>query len=168
VFISKFVTGRTPEGMKQQIEKDQYVAYVHKIQRGNGLTCVVTTDHEYPPRVAFKICDVVLKRIQSQFRNKHLLQSMFVSSHTDYTLQKEFDGMLREVLEEYQDPTKVDKLLAARKEIEDAKVQMHVTLDKLLQVGEKLDTLIERSDDLSDSAKQFYIKSKSTNCCAIL
>ncbi|KAE8687655.1 VAMP-like protein YKT62 [Hibiscus syriacus] len=45
----------------------------------------------------------------------------------------------------------------------------HKTIDSVLARGEKLDSLVEKSSDLSAASQMFYSRAKSSNqCCSIL
>ena len=45
---------------------------------------------------------------------------------------------------------------------------LHKTIDNLLERGEKLDSLVERSDDLSKQSKMFYKQARKTNSCCVV
>lgn len=58
-----------------------------------------------------------------------------------------------------------DKLLKIQKNLDDIKDIMHKNIDEVLKRGENLDSLMEKSEDLSATSVQFYKKAKSTNAC---
>ncbi len=64
-----------------------------------------------------------------------------------------------------QDPTQADKLAKIQQDLDDTKVVLHQTIESMLQRGEKLDTLMERSNDLSMSSQMFYKQARKTNSC---
>lgn len=41
----------------------------------------------------------------------------------------------------------------------------HKTIESVLERGEKIDNLVERSEDLSRQSKVFYTQAKKTNSC---
>ena len=45
---------------------------------------------------------------------------------------------------------------------------LHKTIDSVLERGTKLDSLVERSDDLSRQSKMFYKQAKKTNSCCVI
>ncbi len=71
-------------------------------------------------------------------------------------------------LQEYQDPTQVDKLLKVDQQLSQTKEILLQTIDKVLQRGEKLDDLVEKSKNLTDTSKQFYKQARKTNSCCIV
>jgi hypothetical protein len=61
-------------------------------------------------------------------------------------------------LEKFQDPKEADKLTKIQKDLDAIKEIMHKNIDEVLQRGENLDSLMEKSDDLSMTSVQFYKK----------
>ena len=43
-----------------------------------------------------------------------------------------------------------------------------LTIDNILERGEKLDDLVARSDELSATSKQFYKQARKTNSCCVI
>lgn len=132
----------------------------------NGLSIVLVTDKDYPSRVAFNILQKVVMDFEENYKNN----SKEIDRVTkDFELNDKYLEGLKKVVEESQDPVKVDKILQVKKDIEETKTILNKALDSLLERGEKLDTLVEKTDMLTDSAKDFYIKAKENNsCCNIL
>ena len=72
-------------------------------------------------------------------------------------------------LAEYQDPAKVDKVMKLHNQLNETKDILYKTIDKVLERGEKLDDLVDRSASLSQQSKLFYKQAKKTNaCCAVM
>jgi synaptobrevin family protein YKT6 len=64
-----------------------------------------------------------------------------------------------------QDPVAADKLTKIQKDLDETKVILHQTIDSVLRRGEKLDTLVEKSADLSLASKMFAKQASKTNSC---
>jgi synaptobrevin family protein YKT6 len=62
-FFSKTFTKRTAPGQRQSVQHESYI--VHCYVRADGLAGTVTTDLEYPPRVAF----VLLTQLLEEYSN---------------------------------------------------------------------------------------------------
>ncbi len=76
---------------------------------------------------------------------------------------------LEPALAEYAEPAKVDKLMKLDKQLLETKEILVKTIDKVLERGEKLDELVEKSSGLSAQSKQFYKAAKKTNsCCSVM
>ncbi|KAL9324045.1 hypothetical protein ACSQ67_008902 [Phaseolus vulgaris] len=56
----------------------------------------------------------------------------------------------------HQDPAEADKLLKIQRELDETKIILHKTIDSVLARGEKLDSLVEKSSDLS-AASQVHL-----------
>jgi synaptobrevin family protein YKT6 len=158
-FISRTLAKRVEEGTRQQVEKDDYNCYVHS--RSNGLVGVLVADREYDARVAF----TVLYRALLDYEKKYTAKQWSAATQ-DYSLNME--DRLQEILTKYQNPTEEDDLLKIRKELEETKAIMHQAIENVLERGEKLDHLVDKSSDLSMSSKAFYSTAADQNSCCIL
>lgn len=45
---------------------------------------------------------------------------------------------------------------------------LHDTIDSILKRGEKLDSLVDKSNDLSLASQMFYKQARKTNSCCVL
>lgn len=55
-----------------------------------------------------------------------------------------------------QDPHQADSILRIQKELDETKIVLHKTIESVLQRGEKIDDLVQKSDGLSAQSKMFY------------
>ncbi|XP_057767870.1 VAMP-like protein YKT61 isoform X2 [Salvia miltiorrhiza] len=68
-----------------------------------------------------------------------------------------------------QDPAEADKLLKIQRELDETKIILHKTIESVLERGEKLDSLVDKSSDLSAASQMFYKQAKRSNqCCTVL
>jgi synaptobrevin homolog YKT6 len=65
LFLTKTFTKRTERGQRQSVEHEGYV--VHCYVRSDGLGGSVTTDQEYPARVAFVMLGQLLDDFSAQY-----------------------------------------------------------------------------------------------------
>ncbi|KAI5070620.1 hypothetical protein GOP47_0014963 [Adiantum capillus-veneris] len=157
VFVARTIAKRTPAGQRQSVEQEEYM--VHAYNR-NGLCGVAFVDAQYPMRSAFSVLTKVLDEYQKSFG------SSWQDAQSD---NSDTWPYLNEALGKYQDPTEADKLLKIQKELDETKHILHKTIDSVLERGEKLDSLVEKSSDLSLASQVFYKQAKKTNqCCTIL
>ena len=95
---------------------------------------------------------------------------------------------LKEYIQKYQDPAAADSIMKIQKELDETKIVLHKTIESVLErgsccpvfdcefacvltiaVGEKIDTLVAKSDGLSAQSKMFYTQAKKQNsCCAVM
>ena len=73
--------------------------------------------------------------------------------------------ILEGALARYQDPASADKLTKIQRDLDETKVILHQTIDSVLRRGEKLDTLVDKSADLSMASQMFYKQARKTNSC---
>lgn len=63
---------------------------------------------------------------------------------------------LKEYIVKYQDPQQADSIMKIQKELDETKIVLHKTIESVLERGEKIDSLVEKSDGLSAQSKMFY------------
>ncbi|PIM98376.1 SNARE protein YKT6, synaptobrevin/VAMP syperfamily [Handroanthus impetiginosus] len=157
VFVGRTVAKRTPPAQRQSVQHEEYK--VHSYNR-NGLCALGFMDDHYPVRSAFSLLNQVLDEYQKNFGDS------WKTVQADNTQQWPY---LSEALTKFQDPAEADKLLRIQRELDETKIILHKTIDSVLERGEKLDSLVEKSSDLSAASQMFYKQAKKTNqCCTIL
>ena len=77
-----------------------------------------------------------------------------------YELNDSFSGVLANRLEYFNNNPQADKLTHLQAEIEDVKSVMVENIEKVLERGERIELLVDRTDALNSQAQQF--KKKST------
>lgn len=156
-FLTKTFTKRTEPGQRQSITHEGYV--VHCYVRSDGLAGTVTTDLEYPARVAFVLLGEMLEDFTSSVGDswKQVTQPESVAF-----------PKLDDYLRKYQDPAAADKVTKIQKDLDETTQILHKTIDSVLERGVKLDNLVERSNDLSAQSKMFYKQAKKTNSCCVI
>ena len=162
-FFTKTFTKRTQPGQRQSITHESYI--VHCYVRSDGLAGAVTTDLEYPSRVAFVLLTQVLDEFTNAHGNSWESAGKPGSGSDEYSM--EFPP-LETYLVKYQDPAAADKVTKIQKDLEDTTQILHKTIDSVLERGVKLDNLVERSNDLSAQSKMFYKQAKKTNSCCVI
>ncbi|KAG5518307.1 hypothetical protein PMAC_003103 [Pneumocystis sp. 'macacae'] len=144
VLFSRLVAEEIQVGQRKSFDQDNYA--LHAYSRSESIVGVVITDKEYPVRVAYSL----LNKILDEFLMKYPPSSW---SKKDKRLPF---GVLDEYIIKYQDPQKADNIIKVQQELDDIKNVLSQTIDSVLQRGEKLDDLIQRSDILSAQSRLFY------------
>ena len=156
-FLTKTFIKRTDSGTRQSITHEGYV--VHCYVRSDGLAGTVTTDMEYPARVAFVLLGQLLDDFVGEYgdtwKNCATPETMAFPKADEY-------------LEKYQNPAEADKVSKIQKDLDETTQILHKTIDSVLERGVKLDNLVERSNDLSAQSKMFYKQAKKTNSCCVI
>lgn len=157
MFLTKTFMKRTEPGQRQSVEHEGYV--VHCYVRSDGLGGTVTTDLEYPARVAF----VLLGQLLEDFGAEH-----GDSWKTVTTPESIAFPAAETYLQKYQNPAEADKVTKIQRDLDETTQILHKTIDSVLERGVKLDNLVDKSNDLSAQSKLFYKQAKKTNSCCVI
>ncbi|KAK3357271.1 Longin-like domain-containing protein [Lasiosphaeria hispida] len=155
--IGKTVAERTRPGQRQSVEEQDYV--VHCYARSEGVAGVIITK-DYPNLAAHS----VLSKLLDQFLAEKPL-STIADKTTDNSVP--FPA-LDEAIVTYQDPNQANSIAKIQQELDETKIVLHKAIDSVLQRGEKLDDLVQKSSDLSNQSKMFYKTAKKQNSCCIV
>ncbi|EDV20838.1 Synaptobrevin-like protein YKT6 [Trichoplax sp. H2] len=154
LFTSKLLTERTQPGQRVSVKEQDYLC--HTYIRSDGLAAVLIADHEYPARVAFTVLTKTLDDFTAAIPKSSWKPGQANAIN------------LEEMLSKYQNPKDADPMMKVQADLDETKVVLHNTIDAVLQRGEKLDDLVQKSDNLSYSSRAFYTTAKKTNSCCIV
>eukprot|EP00088_Acartia_fossae_P029240 TRINITY_DN3009_c0_g1_i12.p1 TRINITY_DN3009_c0_g1~~TRINITY_DN3009_c0_g1_i12.p1 ORF type:complete len:202 (-),score=37.15 TRINITY_DN3009_c0_g1_i12:352-957(-) len=154
-FTARILTERTSVGARQSVKEAEY--YCHAFVRGDSLTGVCFSDHEYPPRVAHTMLVRVLEDFAGQVTQPEWTVGTEVAG--------KFNGQLEAYLAKFQDPAKSDATSRLQADLDETKIILHNTIEAVLERGEKLDDLVDKSEALSLQSKAFYKTARKTNSC---
>ena len=183
--FSKTVAERTRPGQRQDVEEQgtpshfyvypipspptstliidpisHFLGYTfHAYGRTEGVAGIIISDHEYPALVAHQL----LSKVLDEFLSAHPASSY--ASNPPPTLNL---APLKDYIVKYQDPQQADSIMKIQKELDETKIVLHKTIESVLERGEKIDTLVQKSNDLSSSSKQFYTQAKKQNSCCLI
>lgn len=158
-FFAETVSSRTNAGQRQSVEEGNYIG--HTYARLEGLACVIISDKEYPVRPAYTLINKMLEEYLSLHPKSEW------ANVTETTSALNFDS-LSVYLNKYQDPSQADSIMKVQQELDETKIVLHKTIENVLQRGEKLDSLVDKSEALSSSSRMFYKQAKKTNSCCII
>ena len=162
-FLAETVSSRTKPGQRQSINDGNYTGHVY--MRSEGLAGVLVTDKEYPVRPAYSLLNKLLDEYIMSFppmRWNHI-----TDKHDPSISQLQFSE-LNTYIQKYQDPGQADAIMRVQQELDETKIILHKTIDSVLERGERLDSLVDKSEALSTSARMFYKTTKKTNSCCIV
>lgn len=158
-FFAETVATRTSSGQRQSIEEGNYVGHVYA--RAEGICGVLITDKEYPVRPAYTL----LNKVLDEYLVAHPVESWKdVSATNDSLKMNELEGYIAK----YQDPAQADAIMKVQQELDETKIVLHKTIENVLQRGEKLDNLVDKSESLNASSKMFYKQAKKSNSCCVI
>ena len=138
--LTEIILTRSQPGFSQIVE-DAYSAYVWCTAK---VSAVLMTDEQYPERAA----RLIFRRLEQG------------EATTEESLQA--------LLKEAQHPEQLDKVKQIAADLEETRLILLDNIEKVLARGEKLETLMAQSSQLSESSRAFYLKARKLNrCCTI-
>jgi synaptobrevin homolog YKT6 len=155
-FVSRTLMYKNKPGTLQKINHDKYIVY--SVAKFNGLSAVAILDSEYPQGAIFRLLNKIIFDFTTEYG--HILNGFSM----DYKLQL---STLNKLIIEYQNPKK-DKFHKINSDLDDTKIIMHKSIEKILDRGEKIENLVQRSKDLSKSSKKFFKTSRKFNSCCVI
>lgn len=156
-FVSRTVARKTQVGQRQSVQHEEYLCHVYN---RDGLVGLVFADRDYPTRAGFCVVNKVLED--------------YVATHGDAWRGATADSdagnaLLEAALVKYQDPAAADKLAKIQRDLDETKIILHQTIESVLDRGEKLDHLVDKSADLSIASQMFYKQARKANsCCSFM
>lgn len=175
---SQTVAERTSPNTPSSIEENSYKAHVFRTPSApgkTGLACVMITDLEYPYRPAFTlitkildeqsplVCQLPTPGSSSAGIGGASNPSLAASGGLSPAQKGKLEATLQQYLTKYQDPTQADTIMKVQKELDETKIVLHKTIESVLERGEKIDNLVERSNALSNQSKMFYRTAKKVS-----
>ena len=159
-FHARLVIERVTHDTHAQVQLEKGICFAIANSDKIGLTMIC--DEEYPKRVAIDFLLKVHDNFKTFIAEKKIDISLFTSD-TDV----KYDYIANEI-EEWQDPSKKDNLMKLQGELNDVTDIMRQNLNELLKREENLETLMQKSNDLSSTSVSFYKQAKKTNSCCNL
>ncbi|KAI0828565.1 snare protein YKT6 [Trametes gibbosa] len=156
-FFTKTISERTPQGQRQSVQENSYTAHVYNRGGSEQLAAVIITDQEYPVRPAFSL----LTKLLDDFISKVPKASYNTPSAISFP-------EINTYLQKYQDPRQADAIMKVQQELDETKIVLHKTIESVLQRGEKINDLVDRSTALSAQSKMFYKTAKKQNSCCVI
>jgi len=156
-FFTRTIVDRTPAGQRQSVQENSYVAHVYNRGGAEQLAAVIVTDQEYPVRPAFSLLTKVLEDFAAKVPTASYANPSAISFPEVNTY-----------LQKYQDPRQADAIMKVQQELDETKIILHKTIESVLQRGEKINDLVDRSNALSMQSKAFYKTAKKQNSCCVL
>ncbi|KAI0794849.1 snare protein YKT6 [Abortiporus biennis] len=156
-FFSRTIVERTPQGQRQSVQENTYTAHVYNRGGAEQLAGVLIADQEYPVRPAFSLLtklldDFIAKVPQTSFSNPTSINFQEINIY----------------LSKYQDPRQADAIMRVQQELDETKIVLHKTIESVLERGEKINDLVDRSTALSAQSKMFYKTAKKQNSCCVI
>ncbi len=119
----------------------------HAYGRTEGVAGIIISDQDYPALVAHQL----LSKIVDEFLARYPRTAFAAAAPPALPFPP-----LKEYIVKYQDPQQADSIMKIQKELDETKIVLHKTIESVLERGEKIDSLVAKSDGLSAQSKMFY------------
>ena len=159
-FHSRLVIERVAKDTHAQVQLEKGICYA--ISNSDKIGVTMICDEEYPKRVAIDFLLKIHDNFKTFLQEKKIDLNMYTSD-TDV----KYDYIANEI-EAWQDPSKKDSLMKLQNELNDVTDIMRQNLNELLKREENLESLMQKSNDLSATSVNFYKQAKKTNSCCNL
>ncbi|KAL8293099.1 hypothetical protein RQP46_000793 [Phenoliferia psychrophenolica] len=165
-FFSRTVAERTSAGQRQSIQENSYTAHVYS-RANDGVAGVIVTDEEYPVRVVYSLLNKILEEFTTKVTKDQWETKARESRASGKQVLVDYPS-LNDYIIKYQDPKQADTIMRVQQELDETKIILHKTIESVLERGEKLDSLVDKSAALSQSSKTFYKTAKKQNSCCVV
>ena len=162
-FNAMTIAGRIPKGNKGSITLENDVGRCHCWVTKDGIAATAMTCNDYPERAAYTLLNKIIFDFGDKFNGTDVLTK-------DPTPGKQLEFPELEVyLRDWQNPHEADKLLKIEKELEEVSTIVHKNLKDLLERGEAMEELMDKSETLNQASVAFYKQAKKNNtrCCNV-
>ena len=128
---------------------DRFYHYIME----NSTACLCIADTKFPQRIAFAFLEEVHKKFMSASASSK--RSPFARD-----VSSAFAPVILEVMRKH-NSLEVDKITRVRRQIDDVKQVMLENIDAVIRRGEDIDTLVDRTSELSSNADNFKARSRT-------
>jgi len=116
----------------------------HYISAGGIITLAIAKTG-FDRLVAFEFLEKIAEKFKTQYGHR-------ANSAIAYAMNNDFSLVIANEMNRYNNP---DKIKVLQKDLESVKVQMNENVEVVMQRGEKLDVLIEKTEILSNNSSTF-------------
>lgn len=167
-FFAQTAAQRTSAGQRQSIQENTYAAHAY-VRATEPLAAVIVTDLEYSGRVAHSLLTKILDEFTAKVPRTtwepraNDARRNAAAGAKPQALVESYSKELQAYVTKYQDPKQADTIMRVQQELDETKIILHKTIESVLERGEKLDSLVDKSAALSASSKGFYKTAKKQN-----
>lgn len=155
-FTSKTVAERTKVGERTTVE--QQTGKFFSYHASMGFCALLATEPSFEALDAQTILSKVVDEFKSQFTPTEIKDKD----------PSTFNWPQIKALREQATKAELTGISAVQKELDETKFVLHKTIESVLERGEKLDSLVAKSDELSGQSKMFYKTAKQQNACCVV
>jgi len=156
-------SGLSEEFNKHSNEQEERVSLLQEEQQPNNknhpLTQSTNNNNIHYHRTAFNL----LRDVKYQFYSRYSEET--IQNAIAFSLNDEFSVILRNKIKHYNDgglpPANIDSLHLVEKQLDDVKTVMVQNIEKVLERGEKIELLVNKTENLTQSSYRFETTSRN-------
>lgn len=133
---------------------DQYMFHI-MVNGEQGLIFFCMSGKDFGSRIPFNFLEDIKDRLMQSYPGDQIKRIQ------PNGLNREFTPVLKQQINFFNNTRKNDRIQKVKGQIEEVKDIMIDNIDKVLDRGEKIDLLVNRTSDLVDSAELYRRKSKN-------
>ena len=130
--------------------EDHLIHYV----RQNGVTVLVMADAELPRRIAFGFLNELHRRFLKSYSQEDIADAEPLGMTS-------FNKQIGDLMEQFTNNPPPDPVRAAQDEISGVKQIMTQNIEAILSRGERIELLVDKTDNLGNQAAQFRKRSQA-------
>ena len=156
-FHSRLVIDRLPKDTNAEVQLEKGICFA--ISNSDKIGATMICDEEYPKRVAIEFLMKILDNFKIFIKEKKIDLNLYT---VDTDIKYDY---IKNEIEDWQDPSKKDDIMKLQDELNDICDIMKKNINELIKREENLETLIIKSEEISQTSKIFYKNAKKTNRC---
>ena len=125
-----------------------YDKFIFHYMVSEGLTYLCMTDGEFPRQVAFQFLGDIKKRFLATYGTRG-------QTALAYAFNADFERVLQAQMDHYNRLKDDDKVSKINNQISEVRSVMIENIDRVLERGEKIELLVDKSDELDQHAFKF-------------
>jgi len=148
--VAKKVLQGIASNNSRQVSRTSYVQgiYLFHVLVSDGISFICMAEEDFGRRVPF----VFLEDVRQSFTAKYGTQALHAAA---YAFNEEFSRVLNQKMNYYNTNPQADTIGRVRKEISEVKNIMVENIELVLERGEKIDLLVDKTDSLQDETFRF-------------
>jgi synaptobrevin family protein YKT6 len=158
--VIKEIVETTKRGGRQHMVTETGTHAADAFHHPDGIVGVIGSEAGYDQVAA----QMILNKVMDMFLES-TPKSEWQSGSKKVSVPK-VDG--QSPLVKYKDPGQINKLAAIQKDLDDTLETMRHTIQQTTMRGERLDELVNKSENLNSASKMFYQQAKKQNSCCVL
>ncbi|XP_031122658.1 vesicle-associated membrane protein 714 isoform X1 [Ipomoea triloba] len=150
--VARRIMEKLPEEAESRLcfSQDRYIFH---ILRSNGLTFLCMANDTFGRRIPFSYLEDVKMRFMKNYGR--------IASHAPaYAMNDEFSRVLHQQMEFYSSNPSADTFSRVRGEVGELRTIMVDNIEKILERGDRIELLVDKTSTMQDSAFHFRKQSK--------